>query len=168
MKKFFLGLTLIAFFNACTSNQSAENKDTDNHADTQSLRDSALNAANNMLNSDSNVIETKGGVSLTGWINSKDFADAKIKIVSPENDKVLNPGKVAFQYKLENYTLSVPTPGSEMCGCANSAEGQHIHLILNNEPYTAHYTDTFSKNLTAGHYVNLSFLSRSYHKKIKA
>jgi hypothetical protein len=51
--------------------------------------------------------------------------------------------------------------------CANSAQGQHIHLILNNQPYTAHYGATFDQDLEDGHYVALSFLSRSYHESVK-
>jgi len=51
---------------------------------------------------------------------------------------------------------------------ANSAEGQHIHFILDNQPYTALYKPENSISLKKGteHYL-LSFLSRSYHESIK-
>jgi hypothetical protein len=76
-------------------------------------------------------------------------------------------GRVNFRFKVENFQLSTPTDYPGGCNCSNSKQGQHIHNILNNEPYTAHYTDTFSKALKPGHYISLSFLSRSYHESIK-
>jgi hypothetical protein len=51
--------------------------------------------------------------------------------------------------------------------CANSAKGQHIHLILNNEPYIALYETNHEEELEEGNYVALSFLSRSYHESLK-
>ncbi|MDQ3072642.1 MAG: phosphopeptide-binding protein, partial [Bacteroidota bacterium] len=92
---------------------------------------------------------------------------AKLEIISPEDSSMLKSGKVYFQYKVHNYQLATQTIDAGQMHCANSKEGQHIHNILNNEPYTAHYTDTFTKSLEPGHYVNLSFLSRSYHESIK-
>jgi len=51
---------------------------------------------------------------------------------------------------------------------ANSAEGQHIHFILDNTPYVALYKPENSVSIKKGtdHYL-LSFLSRSYHESIK-
>ncbi len=51
--------------------------------------------------------------------------------------------------------------------CANSDKGQHIHLIFNNEPYIAKYEPNFTEKLKDGHYITLSFLSRSYHESLK-
>jgi hypothetical protein len=50
---------------------------------------------------------------------------------------------------------------------ANSAKGQHIHFILNNQPYSAHYESTFSKNIPEGVHHLVAFLSRSYHESVK-
>ncbi len=74
---------------------------------------------------------------------------------------------VAFNYELKDYVLGSQTPDASSKGCANSAKGQHIHLILNNLPYEAWYLSSFKKKLAEGHYVALSFLSRSYHESIK-
>jgi hypothetical protein len=74
---------------------------------------------------------------------------------------------VRFVYELQNFELSTQTPDAKDKHCNNSAKGQHIHLILNNEPYLAKYETDFSENLKDGHYVALSFLSRSYHESLK-
>lgn len=74
---------------------------------------------------------------------------------------------VTFKYTLKDYELGNQTPDATSKVCANSAKGQHIHLILNNAPYEAWYLPTFTKKLAQGHYVMLSFLSRSYHESIK-
>ena len=50
---------------------------------------------------------------------------------------------------------------------ANSGKGQHIHFIVNNGPYSAHYTNNFKKELNDSNNVILAFLSRSYHESVK-
>ncbi len=50
---------------------------------------------------------------------------------------------------------------------ANSDKGQHIHFIVNNGPYSAHYEENFSKPLDEESNVILAFLSRSYHESVK-
>jgi hypothetical protein len=74
---------------------------------------------------------------------------------------------VDFNFDVKNYELGVITADANDRGIANSAKGQHIHLILDNEPYSAHYDPMAQKNLSKGQYVVLAFLSRSYHESIK-
>jgi hypothetical protein len=50
---------------------------------------------------------------------------------------------------------------------ANSNKGQHIHFIVNNGPYSAHYQQNITKELDKGNNVILAFLSRSYHESVK-
>jgi len=50
---------------------------------------------------------------------------------------------------------------------ANSDKGQHIHFIVNNGPYSAHYINNFKKKLNDNNNVILAFLSRSYHESVK-
>lgn len=112
------------------------------------------------------VIAEKDGLKLTTVTGSPDFPDATLKMVNPAEGGRLKTGKTTFIYEVGNYELGAQTQG-EHVNCANSGKGQHIHLILNNEPYTAHYEPQFDMELTAGNYVALSFLSRSYHESIK-
>jgi hypothetical protein len=51
--------------------------------------------------------------------------------------------------------------------CANSAKGQHIHLIVDNKPYAAKYESSFEYEIEDGEHILLAFLSRSYHESIK-
>ena len=75
--------------------------------------------------------------------------------------------KVSYDFKVENYELGVQTPGAGENGLANSGKGQHIHYILDNAPYSAHYEASFTKEIEEGHHVLLAFLSRSYHESVK-
>jgi hypothetical protein len=50
---------------------------------------------------------------------------------------------------------------------ANSGKGQHIHFILDNDPYSAHYEPSFTKDLEPGNHLLVAFLSRSYHESVK-
>lgn len=74
---------------------------------------------------------------------------------------------VDFDFDVKNYELGTLTSDANDRGIANSAKGQHIHLILDNEPYSAHYDPIAQKNLPKGQYVALAFLSRSYHESVK-
>jgi len=96
------------------------------------------------------------------------FEDAILNLNSPNEGGLFKTNVVNFNYDIKNFELTAPTLKGECVGeCANSLNGQHIHLILNNEPYQAKYTTDFSDTLKDGHYVALSFLSRSYHESIK-
>ncbi len=72
-----------------------------------------------------------------------------------------------FNFEVGNYELGVQTEDAATRGIANSGKGQHIHFIVNNGPYSAHYEPTFSKEMEEGTHVLLAFLSRSYHESVK-
>lgn len=110
----------------------------------------------------------KNGIKLTEVKNSPEFPEAKIGINTPAHGEMLKSGKIKFNFNVENYSLGNQTQDSESKLCANSAKGQHIHSIINNGAYTAHYENAFEKEITEdGYYVSLAFLSRSYHESIK-
>lgn len=115
----------------------------------------------------SGEVMKQGDLTLTAYKESPKFEGASIKTLTPKNDEELEPGNIQFTYDIENYELGVQTEGAGENGLANSGEGQHIHAILNNEPYMAHYDPSFEVDLKDGHYVLLSFLSRSYHESLK-
>lgn len=77
-------------------------------------------------------------------------------------------GANQLQFKVTGYELGVPTSTQRASVLANSAKGQHIHHILDNQPYMARYHDAFNLKLDTGNHVLLSFLSRSYHESIKS
>lgn len=108
----------------------------------------------------------KNGIKLSEVSGSPAFPDAGIEITNPKMAN-LKPGKMNFEFKLENYTLGNQTQDAADKLCANSKQGQHIHFILNNGPYAALYEPKREAELEEGHYTLLSFLSRSYHESLK-
>ncbi|QCK13377.1 phosphopeptide-binding protein [Mangrovivirga cuniculi] len=106
-------------------------------------------------------------ISISPVTNSPEFNDSMLEMNSPSESAELKPGTVNFNFNVKNYTLASQTPDADIKNCANSDKGQHIHLILNNEPYSAHYDAQFDKEMEEGHYVALAFLSRSYHESLK-
>lgn len=100
-------------------------------------------------------------------VTSPDFPDSGLEMLAPAESGSYPPGPVSFQYEVKNYQLGTQTLDAGVKQCANSAQGQHIHLILNNQPYSAHYEPSFEMDLSEGHYIALSFISRSYHESLK-
>lgn len=146
MKKLFILIPIVFLF-ACSNQQSPENT-------TTPLSESILSWEKNGLK----LFESKP---------SPEFGNAELKIMEPQKACYLKNNKVHFKYEVSNYQLGVQTQNTENQHCSNSSQGQHIHLILNNEPYTAHYDKEFDVDLTDGNYIALSFISRSYHESIK-
>ncbi len=112
------------------------------------------------------VIE-KNGIILTPVKDSPLFKGSSLRLNVPKNGQVQDSSVVAFDYSLKKFELTSQTESAISKHCSNSAKGQHIHLILNNEPYLAKYEKAFVEKLKAGNYVALSFLSRSYHESLK-
>ena len=74
---------------------------------------------------------------------------------------------VLGEYSGKGYKLGEQTPDAGLKMCANSAKGQHIHLIVDDQPYVAEYTPEFEYSIPDGEHTILAFLSRSYHESIK-
>ncbi len=72
-----------------------------------------------------------------------------------------------FNFGVADYELAIQTPDAPSKMCANSAQGQHIHLIVDDQPYAAKYESSFSYEIEDGEHYILAFLSRSYHESIK-
>ena len=94
---------------------------------------------------------------------SPEYPNAKINL----NDPVALEDGYKFSFDVKNYELGMQTLKNFDYQLANSAKGQHIHFIVNNDPYSAHYEDTFTKQFQESSNVILAFLSRSYHESVK-
>ncbi|MGM0636281.1 MAG: hypothetical protein ACQESK_09465 [Bacteroidota bacterium] len=112
------------------------------------------------------VEKKKKEISLKKLEGSPKFPEASLEMVNPENNQ-LEAGETEFAFKVENYNLKDQTEDAGDNGLANSHHGQHVHFILNNGPYSAHYEDAFTKDLEVGEHIVLAFLSRSYHESVK-
>ncbi len=108
-----------------------------------------------------------GGLIIQAMPDSPKFSGASLGLAGLDANSNVAPGAVPFDFTVSGYELGAQTADVEGKGIANSAKGQHIHLILNNGPYSAHYEAPFEKELEAGHYVAVAFLSRSYHESVK-
>ncbi|MDG1681774.1 MAG: hypothetical protein P8H49_01260 [Flavobacteriaceae bacterium] len=102
-------------------------------------------------------------ITLTKVVGSPEYENASLNVKAIEMvDK-----ESKFSFNIENYDLGLQTSKNFDYQLANSAKGQHIHFIVNNGPYSAHYTDSFSKGFEKESNVILAFLSRSYHESVK-
>ncbi len=72
-----------------------------------------------------------------------------------------------FSFDISDYELGAQTINTVENQLANSGKGQHIHFIVNNGPYSAHYINNFNKKLDNNDNLILAFLSRSYHESVK-
>ncbi len=113
------------------------------------------------------AVETNG-ITITPLVSSPKFENAKLTFANVSSGDKLKAGKKTIKMNVENYELGVQTSDAEGKGLANSKKGQHMHVILNNEPYMAHYDPEVEVELEDGHYVALTFFSRSYHESVKS
>ncbi|MEO1253431.1 MAG: hypothetical protein AAFY41_00915 [Bacteroidota bacterium] len=149
MKNHIKALTLLflaTFIFSCTSTQKKEEQ-TDESAE---------------------VAETVTEITLTKAPSSPQYPDAiltKADLSIEESDSLYS---LNYNFNVENYELGAQTEDAATRGIANSGKGQHIHYIVNNGPYAAHYMSDIPDNLEAGNYVVLAFLSRSYHESVKS
>jgi hypothetical protein len=126
-----------------------------NNSNTTSTQDSIANT------------DTTSAIEVTPLPHAKEFPGAKLTVSSISSEKLGNDSaKVTIKYAVNNFNLTDQTDHAHHM--ANSAEGQHIHFILNNAPYVALYKPehTFNVPVNSEHYL-LSFLSRSFHESIK-
>ena len=103
-------------------------------------------------------------ITITKFEGSPEFTTSKLALITDQNKENTNNH---FSFNVENYELGEQTAGAIDNGLANSAQGQHIHMIVNNGPYSAHYESEFSKEINEGKNLILFFLSRSFHESVK-
>ena len=101
-------------------------------------------------------------ITITKIEGSPNYENSKLSLVDLTSNEELE-----FSFEVENYELGIQTPHDFKYGLANSGKGQHIHLIINNGPYSAHYSKNFKMKPDTGNNVILAFLSRSYHESVK-
>lgn len=98
---------------------------------------------------------------------SPSYNDAVLKSSQLDSTFYFFNTDVNFNFEIENYSLGLQTDSENAKILANSGKGQHIHFILNNEPYSAHYEGNFNKEIPEGSHHLVAFLSRSYHESVK-
>lgn len=145
ISNYIMAFSLLSVLVACNGNQSNQTIETSN---------------------DQDMVKTETQLTLAE-ISSPEFPEAALEMNEPLEGANYETGKIAFNYNIKNYNLSVQTLDADTKQCANSGKGQHIHFIVNGEPYKALYTPDYEAEFEDGSYVVLSFLSRSYHESLK-
>lgn len=102
-------------------------------------------------------------ISITKVEGSPEYSNSVLKM----NEPIVVDEGYKFSFDVNQYELGMQTLKDFDYQLANSAKGQHIHFIVNNGPYSAHYENIFSKKLNDSSNVILAFLSRSYHESVK-
>lgn len=141
-------LLLLALLVACQPSQEAEGEGENGQAE---MADKGMDAP--------------AEITLTKLEGSPAFSEASLAM---QGEPTMNEdGTYTFNFEVDGYELGAQTEAP--MAMANSGKGQHIHLIVDNDPYEAHYepTATTDKLSEPGNHVVLAFLSRSYHESVK-
>ncbi|MEQ9231333.1 MAG: phosphopeptide-binding protein [Cyclobacteriaceae bacterium] len=118
--------------------------------------------------------EVKPTITLTKAPASPQYPDAQLTRVGEGSPVTATSGEetvanqVSYDFSVEGFELGVQTEDAGTRGIANSGKGQHIHFIVNNGPYAAHYMSMINQEMEEGNYTILAFLSRSYHESVKS
>lgn len=107
-------------------------------------------------------------ISIEKFTDSPAYENAALTLKAPASTTIAKAGEVDFSFGLVNYELGLLTQRNGMAkNLANSDKGQHIHFILDNQPYSAHYETEFKREMPEGTHYLVAFLSRSYHESVK-
>ncbi|HSC35855.1 MAG TPA: hypothetical protein VLG45_11320 [Thermodesulfobacteriota bacterium] len=103
--------------------------------------------------------------------NSPEFPGAKARFSSLKDGDLLEDPYVSVVVDVENFELGAQTDTERAKEIMNSAQGQHAHIILDNDPYLADYESgkPFEIGvLREGPHTLVAFPSRSYHESVKS
>ncbi len=156
MKKFTESIIVLSvvfgFFSCNTPQQNEDEAGTDE-------------AVEEMMEESYSYPMSKDGLTVSYLEGSPAYSDAGLTLVEATEGE---NGMYSFDFDVTNYELGVQTEPASPNGLANSGNGQHIHFIVDNGPYSAYYESEFDHELTPGQHVILAFLSRSYHESVKS
>lgn len=112
-----------------------------------------------------------GGVQIQQGDRSAPIEGATARITAPSDSAVVDSAEVAVTVEADGFETGVQTETERANRIANSANGQHFHLILDNQPYMANYeagTPFDVGMLEPGAHTLVAFPSRSYHESVKS
>ncbi|MCB0506753.1 MAG: hypothetical protein R2739_10480 [Chitinophagales bacterium] len=110
----------------------------------------------------------KNGITLTELYSPATFENASLMQAVQSDAKEMDSNYITLNYTAANYDFGTQTDRTGLKNCANSGQGQHVHCIVDNQPYNAIYKNSGQVyTFKDGQHIVLSFLSRSYHESIK-
>lgn len=142
IKRLFLFLCVLGFIAGCGSKETGGDNKSDNNKK----------------------------ITITFGERSTPIPGAKAFITFPEDGAILENADVYVVVEADNFSLGEQTDSSTAGEIANSINGQHIHLIVDNQPYKAVYQAGKPVNigqLKPGPHSIFVFPSRSYHESVK-
>ena len=95
---------------------------------------------------------------------------ASAQIVAPADEEVVDSMSVDVTIEADSFETGVQTETERANEISNSGNGQHFHVIVDNQPYLANYesgTPFDLGNLQPGAHTIVTFPSRSYHESVK-
>lgn len=110
-------------------------------------------------------------VTITQGERSPAISGAQARFVVPEDSAVVQDSSVAVTVEVNAFEAGVQTETPRADEIANSQNGQHVHIIVDNGPYMANYApgEPFDIGaLTPGPHTAVVFPSRSYHESVKS
>ncbi|AXT54530.1 hypothetical protein D1815_01750 [Aquimarina sp. AD1] len=145
-------VTLLLFFAITSCKQEKKAPETTDELETE-------------ITEEAEVVQSK--IILEKLEGSPAYKDAALILDTSDEIVAKKSGEMDFSFNVENYELGAQTKGPNAQKLANSGKGQHIHFILNNQPYSAHYEPNFKKEIPDGIHHLVAFLSRSFHESVK-
>src|SRR5690606_25276502 len=113
-------------------------------------------------------MNTPAEITIEKFTDSPAYESSSLTLNKPTSTTIAKAGEVDFAFDVKDYKLGELTERMGMAeNLANSDKGQHIHFILDNEPYSAHYEAEFKREMPEGTHYLVAFLSRSYHESVK-
>lgn len=116
------------------------------------------------------VPEKYKDVAITPVKRSPSIDKAKVQIAAPKDGAVIDSADVDLKLKVDSFKTGAQTKTSRADSLANSKNGQHLHVIVDNKPYMACYDPSKPFDigeLEPGVHTVVAFPSRSYHESVK-
>ena len=114
---------------------------------------------------------TDTAVTITPGERSPAIEGAQARFAVLQDSMVVEDSSVAVTVTAESFEAGVQTETPRAEELANSANGQHAHIIVDNGPYMANYAlgEPFDVGqLAPGPHTAFVFPSRSYHESVKS
>ena len=96
---------------------------------------------------------------------------ASAQITAPADGEVVDSAGVDVTIEADSFETGTQTDTERAAEIANSGNGQHFHVIVDNRPYLANYeagTPFDIGDLEPGPHTVVAFPSRSYHESVKS
>jgi len=112
----------------------------------------------------------EGSVQIEKGDRSPTIEGAAAQVTAPADSAVVDRAEIDVTIEDINFEAGVQTDTDRADAIANSGNGQHVHVIVDNQPYMANY-ETGAPfdlgNLEPGAHTLVAFPSRSYHESVK-